>query len=605
MNKFKKTVAFTIILCTLLSSLAGCNDSKDNDLSNIDTTAEQTTVVETEEDTSVETEQETTLDNFNEETTEENKTNISDSIQDDEYSKFQASVDSNVYEKWLEEKWNEGIEAPKNIYATYLKLWKNELAFTIEYGKDVLDDDEKYESWKANLEQWLTYTSQTLTLEMNQLLGTMTQLEVIIPHCELVRQKVIDTKYFLYQLEIQNAVFNDPTVSTPEVSVKWRFDDMDNLVEYINHTHSFGEWQTVKYNCVEGGIEERYCACGDKESRDIAAVGEHSECKWVTLQEPTKLKKGLKVEQCSVCKEYIRSEAIPAKGSSGLMYKSNKSDMTCIVTGIGTCSDRKVYIPEYILGYKVVGIADEAFTNEYSIQSVVLPDTITSIGKSAFAGCTALETINIPEGVTEIQEVTFASCVVLSKIELPSSIKSIGDCAFLFCDKLTKINIPANVNYIHSLAFASCPKLSKITVDENNEFYKSIDGSLYTKDGSVLIQYAVGKSDKTFTLPDGVISIDDSAFVGCTSLTKIILSEGLKEIGTSAFSYCTNLKSITIPRTVTKISYSIFDGCKKLDTITYTGTQYEWLKFLDCDIYGNISESASDVTINCIGEDGK
>lgn len=49
MNGFKKTVAFTIILCTLLSSLAGCNDSKDNDLSNIDTTVGETPVVDTEE----------------------------------------------------------------------------------------------------------------------------------------------------------------------------------------------------------------------------------------------------------------------------------------------------------------------------------------------------------------------------------------------------------------------------------------------------------------------------------------------------------------------------------------------------------------------------
>ena len=51
MNKFKKTVAFTIILCTLLSSLAGCNDSKDNDLSDTRTTTEQSSETHFEEST--------------------------------------------------------------------------------------------------------------------------------------------------------------------------------------------------------------------------------------------------------------------------------------------------------------------------------------------------------------------------------------------------------------------------------------------------------------------------------------------------------------------------------------------------------------------------
>lgn len=62
MNKFKKTVAFTIILSALLSSMVGCNGTKDNNLSNIDTTATQTTVEQTEEDTSVKTNESTSAD---------------------------------------------------------------------------------------------------------------------------------------------------------------------------------------------------------------------------------------------------------------------------------------------------------------------------------------------------------------------------------------------------------------------------------------------------------------------------------------------------------------------------------------------------------------
>lgn len=639
---FKKAVAFTIILCTLLSSMVGCDKNikaSDNEkltdpqeitlsdeeyssalqeetsvaITDNETTTENSTVISdsVQEDT---TNQETTTDTHAEITTDissstqedttdtptETTTDIPDYINEDEYSKFQASVDSNVYDKWLEEKLDEGIEAPKNIYANYLKLWKKEFELTIEEGKDIITSPDKYEAWKNNLEQWLLSASQILNTEMNELLGSMTQLEVIIPHCELVRQKVIDTKYFLYQLEIQNTALEDS--SNTDALVAWRFNDMESLVTYINHTHSFGEWQTVSFNCIEGGTEERYCYCGDNEIRNIEAIGEHSNCKWFIVQEPTKLKPGLKAEQCLTCNAKIQSKVIPAKGSDGLKYQLNQNDMICIITGIGSCSDSTVYIPEYIGECKVIGIADGAFTNTYSIQSVVLPNTITSIGESAFAGCTALTTINIPEGVTEIKDGTFTSCVELSKIELPSSITSIGDCAFLFCDKLTKINIPANVTFIHSIAFASCPMLSKITVDENNSFYKSVDDNLYTKDGSILIQYAIGKKDKTFTAPDGVARIDASAFMGCESLTEIILPEGLEEIGISAFSYCRSLESITIPRTVERIRYGAFNGCKKLSTIIYTGSPYEWENYL---IFEELSEIISNVTIHFLVEDGK
>ena len=52
-NVFKKKLLCLFLCSVMLVSLAlaGCNGNKDNDLSNIDTTAEQTTVVETEEDT--------------------------------------------------------------------------------------------------------------------------------------------------------------------------------------------------------------------------------------------------------------------------------------------------------------------------------------------------------------------------------------------------------------------------------------------------------------------------------------------------------------------------------------------------------------------------
>ena len=104
---------------------------------------------------------------------------------------------------------------------------------------------------------------------------------------------------------------------------------------------------------------------------------------------------------------------------------------------------------------------------------------------------------------------------------IPDSVTSIGHWAFSGCSSLTSIVIPDSVTSIGQHAFYHCNALASITVNANNPNYKSSDGNLYTKDGKTLIQYAVGKTDKTFTVPDGVTSIGDRAFDSCTALKDI------------------------------------------------------------------------------------
>ncbi|MBE6537805.1 MAG: leucine-rich repeat domain-containing protein, partial [Ruminococcaceae bacterium] len=94
---------------------------------------------------------------------------------------------------------------------------------------------------------------------------------------------------------------------------------------------------------------------------------------------------------------------------------------------------------------------------------------------------------------------------------------------------------------------------TSIEVDENNQYYKDIDGNLYSKDGKKLIQYAIGKTDTSFTIPNSVTCIGDYAFYYCTSLT-----------------------SVTIPDSVTSIGSCAFSGCNRLTSIKYRGTEAQW-----------------------------
>ena len=72
----------------------------------------------------------------------------------------------------------------------------------------------------------------------------------------------------------------------------------------------------------------------------------------------------------------------------------------------------------------------------------------------------------------------------------------------------------------------------------------------------------------TAVIDEGVTSIGDSAFQGCSSLTSITIPDGVTSIGVESFRDCSSLTSITIPDGVTSIGNFAFDGCSSLTSIT-------------------------------------
>ncbi|MBO6263630.1 MAG: leucine-rich repeat domain-containing protein, partial [Clostridia bacterium] len=188
--------------------------------------------------------------------------------------------------------------------------------------------------------------------------------------------------------------------------------------------------------------------------------------------------------------------------------------------------------------------------------------------------CYNLTSIKISSSVTSIGDEAFNSCGSLTSIEIPSSVTSIGNCAFFDCSKLTSVTFGANsqLTSIGEMAFIYCSSLTSINVDENNQNYKSIDGNLYSKDGKTLIQYAIGKTATSFSIPDGVSSIGDYAFKFCRALTSIEIPSSVTSIGGRAFSECISLTSIEIPSSVTSIGDEAFSSCRSLTSVTFKNT---------------------------------
>ena len=273
------------------------------------------------------------------------------------------------------------------------------------------------------------------------------------------------------------------------------------------------------------------------------------------------------------------------------------------VTSVGDMAFRScTSLTSVTIPNSVTSIGDGAFSDCTSLTSVTIPDSVTSIGRDALAHCTSLTSVTIPDNVTSIGDGAFSDCTSLAAIDvntanpnyasvdgvlydkakttliqcpggkagsvtIPSSVTSIGERAFYYCTALTSVTIGSGVTHIGSAPFAACTALTAITVDTSNMNYASLDGVLYNKTNTTLIQYPVGNTQTSFTIPGSVTSIGDGAFYSCTSLTSVTIPSSVTSIGLGAFYSCTSLTSVTIPSSVTSIGLGAFYSCTSLTSV--------------------------------------
>ena len=152
----------------------------------------------------------------------------------------------------------------------------------------------------------------------------------------------------------------------------------------------------------------------------------------------------------------------------------------------------------------------------------------------AFYSCFRLESVVIPEGVTSIGDYAFYCCRNLEAVTVPDSVTEIGTRAFAMCSKLTKFSVPVSVGSVGKDAFSLTP------------WYDSI---LYQRDLVIFngVVYDAGRRCKgDVVIPDYVTEIADHAFFGCNGMDSVVIPAGVERIGACAFQNCHELYDVTI-----------------------------------------------------------
>jgi hypothetical protein len=169
--------------------------------------------------------------------------------------------------------------------------------------------------------------------------------------------------------------------------------------------------------------------------------------------------------------------------------------------------------------------------------------------------------------VTSIGGYAFDYCTNLTSVTIGTNVTSIGEYAFESCSSLTNATVPKSVTSIGTGAFESCDSLTDITVDPLNLFYSSVDGVLFNKTQTTLIECPGGKTG-SYTVPNTVTSIAPSSFNYCYHLTSVTVGTNVTSIGDDAFDSCSSMTNVTVPKSVTSIGATAFRSCDSLTDIT-------------------------------------
>ena len=213
-------------------------------------------------------------------------------------------------------------------------------------------------------------------------------------------------------------------------------------------------------------------------------------------------------------------------------YTYSVSGGNATITGY-TGPGGAITIPATLGTFPVVAIGDYAFSENTTLTSVTIGNSVTSIGNYAFAICTSLTSVTIPNSVTSIGAGAFISCSSLTSITIPNSVTSISVYTFASCSGLTSVTIPNSVTSIGDAAFGFCTGLTSVTIGNS------------------------------------VTSIGVEAFYNCSSLTSVTIPNGVTSIGAAAFQYCYGLTKANFLGNAPSIGADVFSSCASTFSICY------------------------------------
>ena len=334
--------------------------------------------------------------------------------------------------------------------------------------------------------------------------------------------------------------------------------DANTQIHFGGHTYDEGVI-TTPATCGEAGVRTYTCIyCGGTRTETIPATGEHTYDDGVITVYPTETTDGEIRYTCTKCGDTY-TDTVPATPYQDWLYTESYP------TGNGQIGEHVYYTTYYDGHVSIYGEGETYPTSHY----VPYDYYYRPIGGNPTS-------IEVHEGVTGLM------------------------CKGMFCNypQLEYVKLPASLTYIESMVFDTIQVLTAVDVAAANPSYTSQNGILFNKDMTELLLYPSGKTENSYTVPDGVEIIGEMAFHKNPVLKTVTLPDSVKEIGNTAFnssvletvnlgngletierfafSNCKNLESIRIPTSVKFIGRGVFQFDDNFKNVYYDCPQDAW-----------------------------
>lgn len=289
-------------------------------------------------------------------------------------------------------------------------------------------------------------------------------------------------------------------------------------------------WQAIKNKCLMPRKEDRWqnveeilSFVEEEKHREVEKQHKRSSQRKIQMTLAVVL---LIVVGISACWLISRNQVLTFADEYGNRYQVNSEDsLTCNLVGRDdSCTNSNLYIEPYIQHhgkqYRVVEVADNAFSGDNRLQTLCLPHTLRRIGSRAFRECQQLVVADIPDEVTNLDNFAFWGCIRLTEVHIPKGLTRIPSSSFSKTG-LVHVVVPEGVCSIGYDAFGLCEKL------------------------------------KSITLPQSLRSIERGVFWRCSSLSSIRIPENVHEIGQFCLMDCHSLKDVyneaVVPQQVVRL----------------------------------------------------
>lgn len=216
-------------------------------------------------------------------------------------------------------------------------------------------------------------------------------------------------------------------------------------------------------------------------------------------------------------------------------------------------------------GKATITAVDTAISGDITTPATLGGYPVTVIGKEAFYHCSGITSLVVSEGVEVIDYGAFNDIGKVDSIVLPDSLTTLGEQPFTWVE-VDSITVPKNVSSIAPTAFMGC-FIKEIYVDAENPYFCSDEnGILYNKDKTELLTLPSQYPGTSFTMPETVKKVDSYGLYLVSQVETLVLPEGLEELAIDAIGLL-KTKKLEIPASLTIIDYRALSGMFWLEEI--------------------------------------